>query len=117
MAENDSASSAQPSHRGHRLRLIGIVILSLGIVGAGMVYWLGTRSADLNDDLSMLGYNKAEQQQMGRLYGKMGTLIDDWADDLKRPGVQAAIIVGFSIVVTGGCFHFARLLENDDDTD
>jgi hypothetical protein len=116
MAENDSASSTQPSYRSNRLRLIGIVILSLGIISAGIVYWLGTRSPDLNDDPSMLGYNKAERQQMGRLYGKMGTLIDDWADELKRPGVQAVMIVGFSIIVAGGCFHFARLLESDDDT-
>ena len=33
--------------------MIGIIVLLLGIGGAGMVYWLGTRSPDVMDDLSM----------------------------------------------------------------
>ena len=105
------------SRRSARLRLAGIIVLALGISGAGIVYWLGTRSPDLSDDLSMLGYKKAEQRQMGRLYGKMGTLIEDWTDDLKHPGTQAVLIAGFSVLMAGGCFHFSRLLENDDKTD
>ncbi len=105
------------SRRSAQLRLIGIIVLVLGIGGAGIIYWLGTRSPDLSDNLSMLGFNKAEQRQMGRLYGKMGTLIEDWTQDLKRPGTQAFFIVGFSVLVAGGCFHFARLLEPDDNTD
>ena len=117
MIKDKTTASQPPSRRSTRLRLIGTIVLVLGISGAAVVYWLGTRSPDLRDDLSMLGYNKAEQRQMGRLYGKMGTLMDDWMNDLKRPGVQAALIAGFSALVAGGCFHFARLLEYDDKTD
>jgi hypothetical protein len=111
---DDTSAPKRSSRRRAHLRLAGIIVLGLGISGAGMVYWWGTRSPDLNDDPSMLGYNKAEQRQMGRLYGKMGLLIDDWMDDLKRPGTQAFLIAGFSVLVAGGCFHFARLLEHDD---
>jgi hypothetical protein len=89
----DSNSS---SKRSAQLRLIGIIVLALGISGAGMVYWLGTRSPDLNDDPSMLGYNKREERQMGLMYGKMGTLVEDWSEGLKRPGTQAVFIEGAS---------------------
>jgi hypothetical protein len=102
-----------PSGRAARLKMIGIIVLVLGLVGAGVVYWMGTRSPDVSDDLSMLGYNKAQTRQMGMLYGKMGPVIEEWFDDLKQPGTQAEIIVVASIVVAAGCFYFARLLEHD----
>jgi hypothetical protein len=95
---------------------MGVFVLVLGIGSAGMVYWLGTRSANLNDDLSMVGFNRAEQRQMGQLYGKMGLLIEEWSDDLKQPGTQAVLITAVSTLVAAGCFYFARLLESDKET-
>jgi len=96
--------------------MVGVIVLLLGISGACLVYWMGTRSPDLSDDLSMLGYNKAQTRQMGMLYGKSGLLIEEWSNDLKQPGTQAIIIATTSILITLGCFYFARLLENDDGT-
>jgi len=93
--------------------MIGIIVLVLGIGGAGIVYW--TRSPDLNDDPSMLGYDKAESRQMGMLYGKQGLLIEEWSEDIKRPGTQATIITAVSILIAAGCFYFARLLDHDDE--
>jgi hypothetical protein len=98
-----------------RLKIIGIVILLSGIIGAGVVYWIGTRSEDLSDDLSMVGFNKPAQRQMAILYGKQGELIEDWSNDLKQPGTQAIIIVVAAALVAGGCFYFARLLDYDDE--
>ena len=97
--------------------MIGIIVLVLGIGGAGVVYWLGTRSPDVSDDLSMLGYNKAQMRQMGMLYGKMGPVIEEWFDDLKQPGTQAEIIVVISVLIAAGCFYFAPWMDNDDKTD
>jgi hypothetical protein len=101
--------------RAARLRMIGIIVLLLGIGGAGVVYWLGTRSPDVSDDLSMVGYNKARTRQMGMLYGKMGPVIEEWLDDLKQPGTQAEIIVAVSVLIATGCFYFARWLNHDDE--
>jgi len=101
--------------RAAKLRIIGIVVPGLGIAGAGLIYWLGSRSQDLNNDPAMLGYNRAETRQMGLLYGKSGLLMDDWLNDLKQPGVQALIILAFSAVIAFVCLYFARLLEQDDD--
>ena len=111
MPVNDEKNSPDSySKRAARLRLIGVIVLVLGIGGAGLVYWLGTRAPDVTDDLSMVGYNKAQMRQMGMLYGKMGPVIEEWFDDLKQPGTQAEIIVAISILVAAGCFYFARLL-------
>ncbi len=117
MVNDKTQGPSAPARRSARLRLVGTLVLALGIGGAGVAYWLGFRSTDSNDDLSMMGYNKAERRQMERLYGKMGALLDDWTDDLKRPGTQMVLIAGFSVLIAGGCFYFARLLEYDDKTD
>jgi flagellar basal body-associated protein FliL len=116
MTTNDETADHHSScQRAARLRLIGIIVLLLGIGGAVVVYWLGTRSPDVSDDLSMVGYNKAQTRQMGMLYGKMGPVIEGWFDDLKQPGTQAEIIVVASILIAAGCFYFARLLGHDDE--
>ena len=96
--------------------MIGVIVLALGIGGAGILYRLRTRSPDLSDDLSMLGFNRAETRQMGQLYGKSGLLIEKWSKDLKQPGTQAIIIVVISTLIAAGSFYFARLLDDDDET-
>ena len=70
----------------------------------------------MSNDLSMVGFNRAEMRQMGQLYGKSGLLIEEWSNDLKQPGTQAVIIVAFSALVAAGCFHFSRLLDDDDES-
>ena len=116
MTANDKTSGPHSiSKRATRLRMIGIIVLMLGLGSAGVVYWLGTRSPDVMDDLSMVGYNKAQTRQMGMLYGKMGPVIEEWFDDLKQPGTQAEIIAVVSILVAACCFYFARLLGHDNE--
>jgi flagellar basal body-associated protein FliL len=95
--------------------MLGVIVLVLGIAGAGVVYWMGTRSPDLADDPAMVGYNKAQTRQMGMLYGKMGPVIEEWFDDLKQPGTQAILIAVVSTLVAAGCFYFARLTDNSDE--
>ena len=114
-ANNKPSGRHSSSRRQTRLRIIGIVVLVLGLGSAGLVYWLETRSPDVMDDLSMVGYNKAQMRQMGMLYGKMGPVIEEWFDDLKQPGTQAEIIVAVSTLIAAGCFYFARLLGHDDE--
>ena len=115
MAVSDEKNNPVSSpKRAARLRMIGILVLLLGIGGAGVVYWLGTRSPDVSDNLSMVGYNKARTRQMGMLYGKMGPVIEKWFDELKQPGTQAEIIITVSILIAAGCFYFARLSDVDD---
>jgi hypothetical protein len=114
MIENDKSPAPVSSagRRARKLRVIGLIVLVMGIAGAGIVYW--TRSADVSGDLSMAGYNKPVERQMAILYGKQGELIEDWSDDLKQPGTQAVIIIVLSAGIASACFYFARLLDYDD---
>ena len=116
MPVNDTTpgSISSSSRRARKLRIIGVIALVLGIAGVGIVYW--TRSADLSDELSMVGYDKPEERQMEILYGKQGEFIEDWSNDLKQPGTQAVIIGVAAALVAGGCFYFARLSDHDDET-
>jgi hypothetical protein len=105
----DPVSSARRQAR--LLRIVAAVVLVLGIFGADLVYWLGTRSAVVSDDPSMLGNEKAESRQAEILYGKQAGMVQDWSDELKRPGVQAVIIVVTAVLVAGGCVYFAGLMD------
>ena len=96
--------------------MTGVIVLLLGISSACLVYWIGTRSPDLSDDPSMVGFNRTESRQMAMLYGKMGLLIEDWTNDLKQPGTQAILIASATILIALGCFYFARLLDDVDKT-
>jgi len=116
MTAPDCTTVADSSRKGQRrLRIIGIVVLFLGFVCAGAVYWIGTHSAEPSEDELLPGNAKAEAHQMELLYGKMGLLTMELSDDLKQPGTQALLIAAVSILGAAGCFYFARL--TDDNTE
>jgi hypothetical protein len=118
MTLNGKTPSSSSSHKpGARLRMIGVIVLLLGMSSACIVYWIGSRSADLRDDPLMAGYYKSESRQVEVLIGKMGLVLVDLIDDLKRPGTQAVIIAATSAIIAFVCFYFARLLEYGDDDD
>ena len=116
MNDNTENTISPDRRHGRRLRIIGVAILLLGMAGAGIVCWLGTRAADLSDDPSMAGFNRSEERQMAILYGKSGELIEDWSNDLKQPGTQTVIIAAVSVISASICFYFARLSDEDDAT-
>ena len=115
MSENVSGSTADSHARvAARLRRIGFVALLASVLGAGVVYWNGKRNSNVLDDPSMGGFNKANQRQMELMYGKMGTITEDFVQFLKRPETQAAIIAIGGVLVSAGSFYFARLLSYQD---
>jgi DNA-damage-inducible protein J len=93
MPVNDQTAGSNPSRKQQkRLKTVGVIVLLLGLAGAGAVYWMGTHSSGPAEDELLPGNARAESRQMGVLYGRMGILISQWSDDLKQPGTQAIII-------------------------
>lgn len=101
--------------RARRFRTAAGVVLALGIIIAGAVYWLSPRPSDDSNDPAMLGYNRATDRQMAVLYGKQGQLIEELENTLKEPGPQAILIVIAAAIVAGVCFFAARVLESEAD--
>jgi hypothetical protein len=113
VSESSGELPAAARRRARRCRIAAVVILALGLIGAGVVYWLGSREPYISGDPAMSRFNRAEQHQLGVLYGKQGRLIEDLSDSLKQPGTQAILIVVAAAVVAAGCFYFARILEHE----
>jgi hypothetical protein len=109
--KSTDASRAAAQTRARRCRIGAVISLLLGVISAGLVYWLEPREPDYSDDPSMLGFNRAAHQQMAVLYGKQGQLIEDLDDSLKQPGTQAILIIVASAIIAAGFFYFARMLE------
>ena len=114
MSVEDQASARAAAQRQCvRLRKIGLTILLVGLFSAGFVYWRGTRVAEPEDDLAMLGYHRAMSHQMGVLWGKSGLMTDDLVTALKQPRTQAALIAGTTIPLALIFFYLGRPLEDD----
>lgn len=114
MTENKSAAAPISSARrqARRLRITAAVVLLLGIFGADLVYWLGTRAADSPNLLPVVGQDKGVTRQAEVIMGKEPMLMEELGRILKRPGTQAGIIVVTAALVAGGCFYIARLLDH-----
>ena len=74
---------------------------------------MGLLSPDLMDDPEMIGFDRAEKRQMGLLFGKQGAMIVEFDTALKRPKTQAFIFFVGAVLVAGGCWYFASLLDQD----
>lgn len=100
-----------------RLKKVGGVILLLGLVSAGLLYWIRTRP----EDPALAQYRQDEarvvSRQMQMLYGTSGSVMQDFLTALKRPGTQAIIIIVVTALISGACFYLARPFPKDDDPD
>lgn len=112
---NLTPSPDSTGQRRGRLRIVGVVVLLLGLGGAGVVYWTGTAPADLSADPATARAYKTGERNIEINFGKMGVMMNDWLEDLKDPATQAVIIAAASMLVAGGCFYFARLQEGEAD--
>jgi type II secretory pathway component PulF len=101
-------SSAAPSKR---LRALGILVLVVGVAGAGFFYRIETRSAAPTMDDLMPGYSQARSRQIGIMMGDLGVTLMEWLDALKEQRTQAIIIAAVSAVAALACFRVARLLD------
>ena len=115
MNEHEPApeTPAARRRRARRFRVAGMLVLLLGLGGAGVVYWRGTRAGEAPVDDSLIGYSKIETRQMEIMYGKQGLLLEDLKEDLRQPGNQAFLLAAAAAALAGGCFYLARLWAED----
>ena len=100
---------------GRRLRRIGTLVLTLGTLGAALLYWIETHHAGPSMEQLMPGYTRAHLRQTGILYGHAGQTFWELSQTMARPEVHAAAIVGVSVLVAIGCFRVAWLDDHADD--
>ncbi len=115
---NNLAPDSDSSRRaGARLRTVGVLVLLLGLGGAGLVYWRGAIPEDLSDDVATARTSKKQARAIEVNVGKMGLFMNDLLEDFQDPGTQAATIAAASVCVACGCFYFARLQARGDESD
>lgn len=101
MPENAPDSSPKA---GTPLRIVGVLILLLGLGAAGLVYWMSAPPEDLSDDVLTSGNSKKVERAIEVNVGKMGVMMDGLSEDLQDPATQAIVIAVASILVASGCF-------------
>ena len=99
-----------------RLKKVGAAILLLGLVSAGLLYWIRTRPEDPALEQYRQDESRAVSRQMQMFYGTSGNVMQDFVTALKRPGTQAIIIVVVAALISGACFYLARPFPNDNDS-
>jgi NADH:ubiquinone oxidoreductase subunit D len=107
-APGTEISVAELNREKARLRLGGVIVLSVGLVSAGVLYWARTRDSNL--DQYREAQARAETRQMQLLYGTSGGLTEDLTNALKRPADQALFIAVVSALISGACFYLGRPL-------
>jgi len=96
-----------------QLRKIGALILAIGLISAGLLYWL--RAENSNLDQLRESQAHAESRQMQLLYGRSGGITEDLSNALKRPGPQALLIVVVSGIIAAGCFYLGQPIQESDE--
>jgi hypothetical protein len=116
MSANQHPSDAPPPrNKTQRLRVVGSIVLLLGLTTAGAVYGTRTHAGSPAEDVLWAENARAQSRQMGILYGRMGVLTQELFEDLGQPGIQASLIAAVSVLVAAGCFYVARLSDKDDE--
>jgi hypothetical protein len=105
------------SKRQRRLRSAGLLLLLLGLGGAGVVYWTGTAPEDTAADPATARAYRTERRDIEINFGRVGVITNDLEADFERPGTQAAVIAVVSILLASGCFGLARWLEGRGEPD
>ena len=115
MSNTESSQDSLP-HEKARLRKIGLVILLLGLVSAGLLYWIRNRP----EDPALAEYRQSEERnaryQMEKLYGTSGDVTHKLLDAMERPGNQALAIIALTALVSGLCFYLGRPFPDDHKT-
>jgi hypothetical protein len=100
--------------QSERLRVIGALVLALGIAGAGLFYVIEARPAGPTMDELLPGYARARTREIGILMGPTGVTLMEVEDALERPGTQAVLIAAVAALFASYFFRAAWVLDDDE---
>ena len=95
-----------------RLRIAAVVVMLLGLIGVGIVYWLASRSDNGPNNNVAMDYYKKDQLQLEKMYGPQGVLAGNIYTALQQPGTQAIIILVTASLISAACLFFSKLPEH-----
>lgn len=91
-----------------------MVVLVIGVGGAGLFYWMKARSAGPNMDQLFPGYSRNRARQVGILMGSMMVTLLGLVDSLKDPFTESVIIAAVSACVALILFRLATVMDQSD---
>jgi len=89
-------------------------MLVAGLLGAGSLYLVETRSAETPEEQLLAGYARQRKHDMGVLYGRGGRDLMDALESANSPAGHAVLIIGAGAIGAWACFHRAALVEEDE---
>ena len=109
-----------PSRHAMTLNMVGLIVLLVGLVSAGIIFCVGqTRSVqrtapaadgEWRDGTLSTEDSKIAIRRVEQFGGPVQVLMVKFNDALKNPASQALLIVATSTLVALGCFLAARRL-------
>ena len=88
-----------------------MLVLLIGVAGAGLFYWTESRSVGPSMDELFPGYSRNRARQVGILMGSMTVTLLGLADSLKDPFTASAIIAAVSACVALILFRLAAVMD------
>jgi hypothetical protein len=102
------------------LNIVGVIVLFVGLGGAGLVYWLGqnraapsTTNGDWQDGTLSLTDSKISTRDIELYGGKLEVVMVKFLDWLQHPSSLAIVIAVISVLIAVGCFLLARSVPPD----
>ena len=97
-----------------RTRQLGASILVAGLLAAGGLYLLETRSAEIPEEQLLAGYARQRNHDMGVLYGRGGRDLMNALESANSPAGHAVLMIGAGAIGAWICFYRAALVEDDE---
>jgi hypothetical protein len=97
-----------------RTRQLGASIFVAGLLGAAVLYFVETRSAEIPEEQVLAGYARQRNHDMGVLYGRGGRDLMDALESANSPAGHAVLMIGAGAIGAWVCFHRAALVEDDE---
>ena len=100
--------------RSERMRTMGWTAVACGAIGAGIRYWIVSRTAGFAlDDTVALGYSRSVQHGVGVMMGRSGELLTDVSTMLATPLGQALLVLAGAGLIAAYFFRVAWVIDDE----